>query len=167
MTVFLIYNHKQLPTKDDVYKMTKNWSYPTDEVYLVREIDGEWFTIYRNHDSITIARLEKNWLGYWRMKDDTGSEATLASTYYPPLHTEEFSWSAGSRGKTAYYFGQIINPTIKKIEVETQKKLFEDALIISSGETRFFFAKESGEVVLPINIKGFSETGELIYSTVK
>lgn len=168
LTAFLIYNHKQLPTKDDVFNITKNWSPATEEVYLVREIDGEWLTIFRNNSSITIARLEQNWLGYWEMKDETGSKVTLATTYYPPSQDEEFSWSAGSsKGGISYYFGQIINPNIKKIEVETQKKFFEDALIISSGETRFFFARASGEVVLPVNIKGFSETGKLIYSTVK
>ena len=36
-----------------------------------------------------------------------------------------------------------------------------------SGETRFFFGRSIGEVVLPVNIKGFSENGELINSTVK
>ena len=168
LTGFLIYNHKQSPTKDDVFKITKNWSPATDEVYLVREIDGEWLTIFRNTHSIMIARLEQNWFGYWEIKDDMGYESTLASSNYPPPQAEEFTWSAGSSGSnTSYYFGQIINPTIKKIEVETQNNFFEDALIISSGENRFFFAKSSGELVMPINIRGFSDTGKLIYSTVK
>lgn len=168
MTAFLIHNHKQLPTKDDVFNITKKWSLSTEEVYFVREIDGEWLTIFRNNNSLTIARLEQNWLGYWEMKDDSGIEAALATTYYPPSHDEEFSWSAGSRkGGISYYFGQIINPNIKKIEVETKKTFFEEALIISSGEASFFFARASGDVVLPVNIKGFSETGKLIYSTVK
>ncbi|AWE07392.1 hypothetical protein DCE79_08410 [Lysinibacillus sp. 2017] len=67
LTVFLIFNHKQLPTKDDVFKITNNWSPTTEEVYLVRKIDGEWLTIFRNTHSIMIARLEQNWLGYWEM----------------------------------------------------------------------------------------------------
>lgn len=167
LTVFLISNHNQLPTKDDVFKITKNWSPATEEVYLVRKIDGEWLTIFRNTHSIMIARLEQNWLGYWEMKDDTGSETTLAGTYYPPVQDEEFNWSAGSRGNTSHYFGQIINPTIKKIEVEIQRNFFEDALIISSGKAHFFFAKVDGELVMPANIRGFSENGELIYSTIK
>ena len=165
LTGFLIYNHKQLPTKNDVFKITKNWSSATDEVYLVREIDGEWLTIFRSTHSIMIASLEQNWLGYWEMKDDLGNEKTLAAISYPHVQ-DDFNWSAGSRGiNRSYYFGQINNPSIKRIEVETKKDFLEDALIISSGETRFFFAKSSGDLVMPINIRGFSHTGKLIYST--
>lgn len=165
LTVFLINNHKQLPTKDDVFKITKNWSPVTEEVYFVRKIDGEWLTIFRNTHSIMIARLEQNWLGYWEMKDDNGSKNTIASSEYSPSKDDEFSWSAGSKGKTSHYFGQIINPNIKKIEVETRKNFFEDALIISSGDARFFLTRSDGELELPVNIRGFSETGKLIYST--
>ncbi|WP_274307451.1 hypothetical protein [Solibacillus daqui] len=166
--VFLIYNHKQLPTKEDVFKITKNWSPATEEVYFVRKIDGDWLTIFRNMHSIMIARLEQNWLGYWEIKDDLGYESTLISTYYPPLEDEEFNWSAGSKaGIRSYYFGQIINPTIKRIEVETKKDFYEDALIISYEESRFFFVKSDGEMVMPVNIRGYSETGELIHSTIK
>lgn len=158
LTVFLINNHKQLPTKDDVFKITKNWSPVTEEVYFVRKIDGQWLTIFRNTHSIMIARLEQNWWGYWEMKDENGSETTIAASEYPPSHDDEFSWSSGSKGKKSYYFGQIINPNIKKIEVETQKNIFEDALIISSGEDRFFLTRSDGELELPVNIRGFSET---------
>lgn len=56
---------------------------------------------------------------------------------------------------------------IKKIEVETQKNHFEDALIINSGKTQFFYIKTNGELVLPVNIRGPSESGKLIYSTLK
>lgn len=130
--VFLIYNHKQPPTKEDVFKITENWSPATEEVYFVRKIDGDWLTIFRNMHSIMIARLKQNWLGYWEIKDDQGYEATLISTEYPPLEVDEFNWSVGSNeGIRSYYFGQIINPTIKRIEVETKKNFFEDALIIN------------------------------------
>lgn len=98
LTVFLINNHKQTPTKDDVFKITKNWSPATEEVYFVRKIDGEWLTIFRNTHSIMFARLEQNWLGYWEMKDDNGSKTTIAASEYPPSQDDEFSWSAGSRG---------------------------------------------------------------------
>ena len=141
LTGFLIYNHKQLPTKDDVFKITKNWSPAVEEVYLVRKIDGEWLTIFRISHSILIARLQQNWFGYWKMKDDSGKETTLAASNYPPLQNNEFEWSAGSRGKTSYYFGQIINPNIKKIEVEIQKNFFEDAMIISSEKKSFFLCE--------------------------
>ena len=168
LTGFLIYNHKQSPAKDDVFKITKKWSPATDEVYLVREIDGEWLTIFRNNHSIMIAKLEQNWLGYWKIKDDLGNESTLDSIYYPPSQVEGFNWSASSKGKNiSYYFGQNTNPNIKRVEVETQENFFEDALIISLEDARFFFAKSSVELVMPVNIRGFSDTGKLIYSTVK
>ena len=167
LTGFLIYNHKQPPTKDNVFKMTKNWSSATDEVYLVKEIDGEWLTIFRNTQSIMIARLEQNWLGYWEMKDGLRNENTLSAITYPSLQ-DEFNRTAGSRGiNRSYYFGQINNPSIKRIEVETKKDFLEDALIISSGETRFFFAKSNERLIMPVNIRGFSHTGKLIYSTIK
>ena len=167
ITVFLIFNHKQLPTDEDVIRITENWSRPTEEVYLVRKIDGEWLTIFRNNQSVMIARLEQNWLGYWEMKDDLGNENTLVASDYPYLQ-DEFNWTAGSKGrKISYYFGQINNPSIKRIEVETKKDLLKDALIISSKESRFFFVREEDELVMPVNIRAFSENGELIYSTIK
>ena len=89
ITVFLIYNHKQLPTEEDVFKITEKWSLATEEVYFVRKIDGDWLTIFRNRDSITIARLGQNWLGYWELRNDHGFESTLISTYYPPGMSNE------------------------------------------------------------------------------
>ena len=170
LTGFLIYNnHKQLPTEDDVFNITKNWSLPTEEVYFVRKIEGEWLTIFKSTRSNTIARLEQNWLGDWKMKDYSGYEGTVASVSldYLPSEAESFNWTAGSSIKTSHYFGQIYNPDIKQIKAETEKNFFEDALIINSGENRFFLAISNGELVLPVNIKGYSNTGELIYSTVK
>lgn len=70
MTVFLIYNHKRLPTEEDVFKITEKLNIGTEEVYFVRKIDGDWLTIFRNRDSITIARLQQNWLGYWEFRND-------------------------------------------------------------------------------------------------
>lgn len=169
LMVFLIYNHKQLPSKDGVFKITENWSPATEEVYLVKKIDGEWLTIFRNTHSIMLSRLKQNWLGFWVLIDDNEVEATLVSTYYPPVQEDEFTWGASltEEGKPSYYFGQINNPEIKKIEIETQKDFFESALLMNSGQTRFFYLKLDGEVVIPININGFSETGKLIYSTIK
>ncbi|WP_100333978.1 hypothetical protein [Bacillus alkalisoli] len=48
---------------------------------------------------------------------------------------------------------------------ELKRGIFEKALIINAGGSRFFYIKSEEEVVLPVNIRGFSETGELIYST--
>jgi len=169
LTVFLIYNHKKLPSKDGIFKITENWSPATEEVYLVKKIDGEWLTIFRNTHSIMLSRVKQNWLGFWVLIDDNEVEASLVSTYYPPEQEDEFTWGASltEEGKPSYYFGQIINHEIKKIEIETQKKFFESALVINSGQTRFFYLKLDEEVVMPININGFSETGKLIYSTIK
>lgn len=167
LMVFLIINHKQPPTKDDVFKTTKNWSPATEEVYFVKKIDGEWLTIFRSTHSIMVAQLQQNWLGYWEIKDDDGREATIASTAYPPLQDVEFSWTSGSNGKTSHYFGQIYNPAIKKIEVETEGNFFEEALILHTGDARFFLTKSSKELKMPVNIRGFSEDGTLIHATMK
>ena len=169
MTVFLIYNHKRLPTEEDVFKITEKLNIGTEEVYFVRKIDGDWLTIFRNRDSITIARLQQNWSGYWEFRHDQGFESTLNSTYYPPMKDDEITWGASSSkgGNISYYFGQIINPVIKKIEVETKKDFFEEALIIYDWGTKFFFIKSDHEMLMPVNIRAFSETGQLIYSTIK
>ncbi|MGN7478608.1 hypothetical protein ACTHOQ_12200 [Solibacillus silvestris] len=169
ITVFLFYNHKQLPAEEDVFQNTENWSSVTEEVYFVKKIDGDWLTIFRNRDAIMMGRLEQNWLGYWELRGDEGYKSTLISTYYPPMEDDEFTWSAsGSSGETSsYYFGQIINPMINRIEVETKKDFFEDALIISDGGAQFFFVESEDEMLMPVNIRAFTETGELIYSTIK
>lgn len=123
ITLFLIYNHKQLPTDEDVMKYTENWSLPAEEVYLVKEIDGEWLTIFRDNQSVMIARLEQNWLGDWEIKNENESKNVISTIDYPITQDDKFNWSAGSIGKQSHYFGQILNTDITKIEVETQKIL--------------------------------------------
>lgn len=168
ITLFLFYNHKQIPTEEDVFNMTAKWSPTTEEVNFVREIDGDWLTMFRNSHSIMVARLEQNWLGNWKVRDERGYESTLVSISYPPREEDEITWGASSKGKSrSYYFGQILNPMIDRIEVETKKNVFEDALIFSPQGLQFFFVKSEEDMFLPVNIRAFSETGELIYSTVK
>ncbi len=126
-SILLIYNHKQLPTKEDVFKITGDWSPKTEEVYLVRKIDEEWLTIFRNSHSVLVSRLEQNWLGFWEFKDDLGGEGSLASTYYPPEQNDEFTWGASGSDEVgiSYYFGHIINPKIQEIKVETEKGIYD------------------------------------------
>ena len=164
----LIYNQKQQPTIDDVFEITKNWSPETEEVYLVKKIDGEWLTIFRNEHSIMIGELKQNWLGVWQLRDETGTESSLTSTNFPAEKDEQITWGAtGIKEKEiGYYFGQIINRKIQKITVETNENTTEDATIITSNGNRFFFQKVKGKLVFPINIKGFSKSGNLIYSTL-
>ncbi|MBM7661099.1 hypothetical protein JOC85_001871 [Bacillus mesophilus] len=167
--LFLVYNHKQLPTKDDVFKITANWSPKTEEVYMVREIDGDWLTIFKNSSTTIVSRLEQNWLGFWEFKDDLGSESSLVSTHYPRETDLDFTWNASGRDHIpiSYYFGQINNPKIQEIKIEIEKDIFENALVIDTGGARFFFLKSERQTLLPINIRGHSESGILIYSTVK
>ncbi|ART75072.1 hypothetical protein B4U37_02985 [Sutcliffiella horikoshii] len=167
--VFLIFNHKQLPTKEDVFKISGDWSPKTEEVYLVRKIDEEWLTIFRSSNATIVSRLEQNWMGFWEFKDDLGRGTSLVSTYYPPETDIDFTWNAEGRDNIpiSYYFGQINNPKIQEIKVEIEKDIFENAIIIDIGETRFFFLKSEAPTLLPINIKGNSESGDLIYSTLK
>lgn len=164
----VIYNHKQQPTINDVFEITKKWSPTTEEVYLVRKIDGEWFAIFRNQHSVMIGELKQNWLGLWQIRDEVEEKSTLASIYYPPGKDDEFTWSVTGREeyKIVYYFGQIWNPEIQKVTVETRENFMENVPIITSNGNQFFFKKVKGKFVMPANIKGFSKSGELIYSTI-
>ncbi|MCZ8537721.1 hypothetical protein M9R32_11055 [Paenisporosarcina quisquiliarum] len=94
-----------------------------------------------------------------------GGESSLASTYYPPVEDDDITWGAhgATEKEIVYYFGQIINPQIQQITV-----FDEDVPIITSHGNRFFFKKVKGESLLqlPRNIKAFSKSGELIYSTL-
>lgn len=164
----IIYNHKHQPTINDVFKMTENWSPATEEVYFVRKIDGVWLTIFRTQDTLMVGELKQNWLGSWHIQDDMGQESSLTSTYYPPEKDEEITWSAAEseENKTGYYFGQLLNPEIQKITVETNENPAEDVSIITSNGNRFFFKKVQSKLVFPVNIKSFSKSGDLIYSTL-
>lgn len=168
LMVFLFYNQQQTPTKQAVVNATKNWSPATEDVYLVEEFDGEWLTIFKNMHGIMIARLARNWIGQWEIQDEQGNERTLASSNYPAPQEQDFTWSGHeNEAKTSNYFGQILNPSITKIEVETSKNSFEEALIIDTGEARFYLVQSDGALFLPFHIRAFSTSGELIYSTVK
>ena len=155
-SVFLFFNHRQLPTQADVWKATKDWNPPTEEVLSLEMIEEDWLTIYRTNQQFMIGRLEQNWLGFWEV-------SSLASTYYPPSQDEPFTWSA-KVSSPSYFFGQILNNDIKQIKAETGKDSFENAMFLNEG--RFFFLKSEG-YVYPVNIQGLSESGEIIYSTKK
>lgn len=152
----------------DVFDSTKNWSLLTEEVHLVKEIDGEWLTIFRNQHSIMIGELKQNWLGIWKLQDERGKESSLASIYFPPGKEDEITWSGSEveEQEVGYYFGQIINPKIQKIDVETKQDFYEEVPIITTNGKRFFFKKVKGKLVLPVNIRGLSETGAVVYSTL-
>lgn len=165
---FLIYNHRQLPTIDDVYTTTKAWSPAIEEVYVLNEIDGKWITIFRSQHSMIIGELKQNWLGLWHLQDEMGRKSSLSSTYYPPREEDDITWSVHEIGdkEIAYYFGQVINPEIQKITVETNGVFAKEAPIIGSEGNRFFFKKVKAQKVLPANIKALSKSGEIIYATL-
>ncbi|WP_409367701.1 hypothetical protein [Lysinibacillus sp. 38-6] len=162
-TLLITYKHLQQPTEKDVMNITKNWSDSAKEVYLIRETDEQWQTIFRNSQSVIIAKLKQNWLGTWKLSE----KGTLSSTYYPPLEDDQITWSASGKSKenVSYYFGVIIDPEIVKITVETQKGIFENAQIIKSDGLRFFLKKAHGPIYLPVNISCYSKSEELIYSS--
>ena len=161
LTGFLLYNHNQLPTKDDVFKGTKNWSPKTEKVYFVKKIENEWFTLLENNSSFMIAKLEQNLIGNWELKDISSVAVN------DRLEKEDFSWVGSGNENTTNYFGQILNPEIKKILVETEDNFFEEANILEAEGLRFFFTRSDKDLNLPVTIQGFSETGELIYTTYK
>lgn len=165
LLVIITYNHLQQPTENDVFNITEKWSESAEEVLLIREIDGNWLTIFRIQDFVTIAELQRNWLGVWKFKNDT----TLSSTVYPPLIEDQITWSASGQSKenAAYYFGTVTDPEIDKITLETKDGFFESVEFIKYEGIRFFLKRAEGHLVLPVNIRGFSKSGELIFSSVK
>lgn len=165
MSSLVIYNHVQQPDNNDIFSITKSWSPSIEEVFLIREIDGKWLTIFRGHNAAMIAELEQNWLGTWKFR--TGG--TLSSAYYPPEVENQFTWQASGapEEQATYYFGMVTDLEIEKMEVEAQNGLFEDVLFIEAKGNRFFFKRVDGPIVMPVNINGFSKSGELIYSSLK
>jgi hypothetical protein len=165
-SLIITYNHLQQPTKKDVFNITEKWSTSTEEVYLIREIDGKLLTIFRNRNAVMIAELQQNWFGTWKFRDNTD----LLATYYPPEEHDKITWSALERrteNEANYYFGVVIDPEIDKINIETQDDFYEDVQFIMSEGKRFFFKEVDEPIVMPVNISGFSKSGELIYSSLK
>ncbi|MFJ7737643.1 hypothetical protein ACIQ2D_15115 [Lysinibacillus sp. NPDC097287] len=164
LALFITYNHLQQPTENDVLHLTEKWSESAEEVFWVRKIDDKWLAIFRNSQSVTIAELQQNWLGTWKFKNNE----TLSSISYPPRLEDQMDWSASGKSEenVAYYFGMVTDPEITIITVETQDDVFENASFIKYEGMRFFIKRGEGPLVLPVNISGFSKSGELIYSTL-
>lgn len=165
-SLFITYNHLQQPTKNDVLHLTEKWSESAEaeEVLLVRKIDDKWLTIYRAPQFAAIAELQQNWLGTWKFKNNE----TLSSISYPPRLEDQITWSASGKSKenTAYYFGMVTDPEITKITVETQDDVFEHAPFIKYEGMRFIIKRGDGPIAVPVNISGYSKSGELIYSSL-
>ncbi|RKD22993.1 hypothetical protein BEP19_12235 [Ammoniphilus oxalaticus] len=158
----VMYNHNQEPSREDVFKSTKKWSRPATKVLFLERIDDSWLTIIRMGHGVAIARLEENSLGLWRVKQ------LLSSVHYPPAaDDEEITWGASGDGQgNTYYFGQIINPKIKRLTVENKRKIYDDVHLFNVNGDHFFFKEVNEEMELPINIEAYSESGEVIYSSV-
>lgn len=165
-----IFNYKQPPTEEDVFHITKNWTPATKEVFLVRKINGEWLTIFRNQHTVMLARLKRKWTGNWDIRDEMGNVSSISSIYYPPGEDDEIIWTAGGVGQKGkgyvFYFGQIINSEIHKVTVESKQELHEDVQIIKENGERFFFKKVKGEIISPVNINGYSKSGKLVFSSL-
>ncbi|MGP4072960.1 hypothetical protein ACTWQB_10455 [Piscibacillus sp. B03] len=164
---YIIYNHQQLPNQNDVFDITKDWSPPTEDVLLVEKVNDEWLTIFRNQHSIMIAKLEQNWLGNWELRNDVGHDKTLASISYPNHEEKDLAWSANEsdQDEYSYYFGQILNPNLAAVEVEVQSNVYEDAKLFTTSENTFFYKKVNKPIHSPVNIKGITASGEVLYST--
>lgn len=162
-SIIITYKHLQIPTEQDVLNMTTSRSVAAEEVYVIKEIGQQWLTIYGNSQSITIAELKQNWLGTWKLSE----EGALSSMYYPPLEDDQIIWSASGKSNenASYYFGEVIDPEIVKITVETQNGIFENVPFIESIGHRFFLKRAEGLILMPVNISGFSQSDELIYSS--
>ena len=164
MLSVVVYNHLQQPNNNDIFNITKKWSTATEEVILIREIDGQWLTIFRNQHGFTIAELEQNWLGIWQFR--TGR--TLGSSHYPPSAENQITWQASESGeeKTTFYFCIVMDPEIDRLEVETRDGLFEDIPFIETEGNRFFFkGVEDESIFMPVTINGISKSGKLVYSS--
>lgn len=164
--LIITYNHLQQPAKNNVFTITEKWSPSTEEVYLIREIDGKLLTIFSNVDSIFIAELKQNWLGTWTFRDND----ILASSYYSDDERDKIIWGAAENRTDKivnYYFGMVIDPEIDNIKIETRNDFFEDIKMIKTEGNRFYFKEVYEPVVMPVNITGFSKTGEMIYSSLK
>lgn len=163
--LMITYNRFQQPTEKDVLNITEEWSASAEEVFFVREIDGKWLTLFRMQHAISSAELEQNWLGTWKFKNNR----TLSSIEYPPVLENQIAWSASGNSdeNKAYYFGMVTDPEIDKITIETGKGIFEDVPFINYEGNRFFLKRADGNIVTPVNISGYSKSGEFIYSSVK
>ena len=166
MLLAVIYNHLQQPNNKDVFNITKTWSPATEEVIFIKEIDGQWLTIFRNQHGFMITELQQNWLGTWKFKN----KSTFASTHYPPSTEDSITWGASrpDEEKITYYFGMVMDPEIDRLEVETRDGLFEEIPFIETEENRFFFKGVEGEsIFMPVNINGFSKSRKLMYSSLQ
>ncbi|MGE7022461.1 hypothetical protein [Solibacillus cecembensis] len=160
----ITYNRLQQPTEKDVLKITEKWSESIEEVLFVREIEGKWLTLFRMQQAISIAELQQNWLGTWKFKNNV----TLSSIEYPPVLENQIAWSASGKSENeAYYFGMVTDSEIHKITIETGKGIFEDVPFINYEGSRFFLKRAEGKLVMPVNISGYSQSGEFIYSSLK
>lgn len=115
--------------------------------------------------SETLAELNQNWFGIWQFKHN----ATLITTTYPQIVEDQITWSASGKSKenAAFYFGIVTDPEIDYITIETQDDFLESVQLIREGDLRFFFKRGEGPLVFPVNISGYSQSGELIYSSLK
>ena len=97
------------------------------------------------------------------------TNATLITTTYPQIVEDQITWSASGKSKenAAFYFGIVTDPEIDYITIETQDDFLESVQLIREEDLRFFFKRGEGPLVFPVNISGYSQSGELIYSSLK
>ncbi|WP_164669758.1 hypothetical protein [Virgibacillus doumboii] len=127
----------------------------------------EWLTFFRNRHTVFAGRLEQNWLGSWKLVDNSDQPGVLANTYYPPAKEYKgITWGTSGVSKPdgehiTYYFGMITNPNVEKIHIETEKKNYNNISFIPINGNRFFLLKMK-DGLGPYTFEAISKDGEKI-----
>jgi hypothetical protein len=156
---FYIYNqNQQLPTKEDVFISTENWSPEITNVYVVKNINDEWISIFRSDRTLFLGRLEQNGFGTWELE-----KGSLGDEPFYPNENNGVIWSGSENSGNSFYFGMISNPEIQKVIMKVKNQVYSDIDIFETDGERFFYLKRKGEAV-PYSFKALDKEGNVVIS---
>ncbi|WP_188207252.1 hypothetical protein [Alkalibacillus aidingensis] len=166
LSSYIIFQHQQKPTTKDIYSITEEWSPRIQEVYKIKNLNGDWIAFFRSEHALFVGRLEQNWLGQWKFSHFvTGDEQPLGSTVWEFKDGMVLGGSGVSEGEEAiesYFFGLIKNPNVKQIQIEVEGKTYKDIELIDTDNERVFLFRIEGDVD-PHQITALDNQGKVIY----
>lgn len=161
-SIILWFKHIQDPTHSDIYALSKNYSEEISKVYVIEKIYDEWIAFFKSNDSLYVSKLDKNWLGKWKLVHWDGGPGFIGNALIDSGNSHGVVLGASgisnemSNSHTSFYFGMIENPTVDQITLDTEHKKGIAIPFLETEEYKFFFFMNEDRLD-PFSLKALSD----------
>ncbi|GAA0375878.1 hypothetical protein [Bacillus horti] len=112
---------------------------------MIDQSYGEWVTFFEMNHSFHISKLEKDWLGNWKLVHWDGEPGFIGGAAMDLSNNDGVILGASSitndheNKHTSFYYGMIANSKVDQIKLEKKEWTDKNVALIETERYRFFF----------------------------